>query len=79
MFEGLGCWAFELRSGLWRPPPEPARRIPRADCLACLPDHVIAQQEVFGPVLSVLNFDDDEQAVEIANSINYGPSARCVP
>ena len=40
--------------------------------LACQPGHVIAQQEVFGPVLSVLSFDDDEQAVETANSTNYG-------
>jgi len=40
--------------------------------LACQPDHAIAQQEVFGPVLSVLGFDDDEQAVAIANSTDYG-------
>ena len=40
--------------------------------LACQPDHAIAQQEVFGPVLSVLSFDDDEQAVAIANSTDYG-------
>ena len=32
----------------------------------------IAQEEVFGPVLSVLKFKDDEHAVEIANDVIYG-------
>jgi aldehyde dehydrogenase (NAD+) len=32
----------------------------------------IAQEEVFGPVLSVIPFDDDEQAIAIANSSIYG-------
>jgi len=36
------------------------------------PDSPIAQTEVFGPVLSVLRFDDDSQAVEIANGTQYG-------
>ena len=32
----------------------------------------IAQEEVFGPVLSVIKFKDDEHAVEIANDVIYG-------
>jgi len=32
----------------------------------------IAQEEIFGPVLSVIPFDDEEQAVEVANSTSYG-------
>ena len=36
------------------------------------PDMDIAQQEVFGPVLSVLPFHDDAQAIEIANGTDYG-------
>src|SRR5918997_483943 len=32
----------------------------------------IAQEEIFGPVLSVIPFDDEEQAVEVANSTRYG-------
>ncbi len=36
------------------------------------PDMDIAQQEVFGPVLSVLPFREDAQAIEIANSTDYG-------
>jgi aldehyde dehydrogenase (NAD+) len=35
----------------------------------------IAQEEVFGPVLSVFSFEDDEEAVAIANATDYGLSA----
>ncbi|MEL6171896.1 MAG: aldehyde dehydrogenase family protein, partial [Pseudomonadota bacterium] len=36
------------------------------------PDMTIAQEEVFGPVLSVMRFRDDAQAIEIANGTDYG-------
>jgi aldehyde dehydrogenase (NAD+) len=39
------------------------------------PDMRIAQEEVFGPVLAVIPFDDDEQAIEIANGTIYGLAA----
>jgi betaine-aldehyde dehydrogenase len=32
----------------------------------------IAQEEIFGPVLVVIPYDGDEQAVDIANDSNYG-------
>jgi aldehyde dehydrogenase (NAD+) len=35
----------------------------------------IAQEEVFGPVLSVIRFKDVEEAIRIANDINYGLAA----
>jgi len=35
-------------------------------------DHVLAQQEIFGPVQVVIPFDDEEQAVEIANGTDFG-------
>jgi aldehyde dehydrogenase (NAD+) len=38
------------------------------------PDSSLAQNEVFGPVLSIIPFDTEEQAVEIANSTAYGLS-----
>jgi aldehyde dehydrogenase (NAD+) len=38
------------------------------------PDATIAQQEVFGPVLSVLRYSDDDDAVRIANNSQYGLS-----
>ena len=34
----------------------------------------IAQEEIFGPVLSILPYDDTEEAVQIANDSNYGLS-----
>lgn len=37
-----------------------------------LPDSLLAQKEVFGPVLSVLTFRTDEDAIRIANATNYG-------
>lgn len=36
------------------------------------PDSLLAQKEVFGPVLSVLTFRTDEEAIRIANATNYG-------
>ncbi|MBB5872644.1 aldehyde dehydrogenase (NAD+) [Allocatelliglobosispora scoriae] len=36
------------------------------------PDSTVAQEEIFGPVLSVLAFDDDDHAVQIANNSRYG-------
>ena len=38
------------------------------------PDVTIAQEEVFGPVLSVLRYNDDDDAVRIANNSQYGLS-----
>ncbi len=38
------------------------------------PDSEIAQDEVFGPVLVVIDYDDDEDAVRIANNSIYGLS-----
>ena len=36
------------------------------------PDMRVAQEEIFGPVLAMIEFDDIEQAVEIANRSQYG-------
>jgi aldehyde dehydrogenase (NAD+) len=36
------------------------------------PKHTIAQEEIFGPVLSVIPYDTVEQAVDIANDSDYG-------
>lgn len=35
----------------------------------------IAQEEVFGPVLSIIKFSTDEEAIEIANDVMYGLAA----
>jgi aldehyde dehydrogenase (NAD+) len=37
-------------------------------------DMTIAKEEIFGPVLSILPYDNEEQAIEIANDTPYGLS-----
>ena len=37
-------------------------------------DMTIAQEEVFGPVLTILPYESEEQAIEIANDTPYGLS-----
>lgn len=39
------------------------------------PNMAVAREEVFGPVLSVLTFETAAEAIEIANSVDYGLSA----
>ena len=36
------------------------------------PDMRIAQEEIFGPVLSIIPYDTEEEAIEIANDSEYG-------
>ena len=38
----------------------------------CDPDSRIAQEEVFGPVLCLIPFDDEAEAIRIANGTDYG-------
>ncbi|MEP1636822.1 aldehyde dehydrogenase family protein [Ascidiaceihabitans sp.] len=38
-------------------------------------DMRIAQEEIFGPVLVIIPFDDEEQAIQIANDTPYGLAA----
>jgi aldehyde dehydrogenase (NAD+)/betaine-aldehyde dehydrogenase len=35
-------------------------------------DMVVAQEEIFGPVVTVIPFEDDKDAVRIANEVKYG-------
>ncbi|EJN22754.1 NAD-dependent aldehyde dehydrogenase [Pseudomonas sp. GM78] len=39
------------------------------------PQSTLAQQEVFGPVLSVITYENEQQAIEIANGTAYGLAA----
>ncbi|MCJ9427700.1 aldehyde dehydrogenase family protein [Kordiimonas marina] len=38
------------------------------------PDMTIAREEIFGPVLSIIGYEDDEDAIRIANDSVYGLS-----
>ena len=35
-------------------------------------DMTIAREEIFGPVLSIIKYDSEEEAIEIANDTEYG-------
>ncbi|MNE65695.1 3-succinoylsemialdehyde-pyridine dehydrogenase [compost metagenome] len=39
------------------------------------PDMTIAQEEIFGPVLSIIPYESEEEAVAIANGTLYGLAA----
>jgi aldehyde dehydrogenase (NAD+) len=41
----------------------------------CTPGMRIAQEEIFGPVVSVIPIDNLEHAIEVANGVRYGLSA----
>ena len=36
------------------------------------PDHRLAQEEVFGPILAAMPFDDEAHAIELANGTHFG-------
>ena len=41
------------------------------------PDHNLAQDEIFGPVQVIMPFDDEDEAVTIANGTDFGLVASC--
>ena len=40
-----------------------------------VPDTKVNQEEIFGPVVTVIPFDEEEEAISIANDVKYGLSA----
>jgi gamma-glutamyl-gamma-aminobutyraldehyde dehydrogenase len=39
------------------------------------PDSVVATEEIFGPIVAVIPFDTEEQAIALANATSYGLAA----
>lgn len=52
--------------------PERAGYFVQATVIEATPDMAIAREEVFGPVLVIMPFDTEQQAVEIANDTDFG-------
>jgi aminobutyraldehyde dehydrogenase len=42
-------------------------------------DHEVAREEIFGPVVTVEKFSDEEEAVRRANAVPYPPTAARTP
>jgi acyl-CoA reductase-like NAD-dependent aldehyde dehydrogenase len=57
------------------PPLEGGFYVPPTIFSEVTPNQRIAQEEIFGPVLSVISFRDEEEAIRIANSTIYGLTA----
>ena len=45
----------------------------------CTNEMVVAREEIFGPVVSVITFETEEEAVRLANDTPYGLSGRLDP
>jgi aldehyde dehydrogenase (NAD+) len=52
--------------------PERGAYVPPTVFAGVRPEMTIAQEEIFGPVLSILPYSSEDEAVEIANSTIYG-------
>ena len=63
-----------LAGGRGRPDKGPGYLIEQTVFTDVTNDMRIAQEEIFGPVLVVIGFDDDDDAVRIANDSEYGLS-----
>jgi 5-carboxymethyl-2-hydroxymuconic-semialdehyde dehydrogenase len=61
----------EVRRGI-APEGLAATYVPPALFVGARPTMRVAQEEIFGPVLTVLGFDDEAEAIAIANGTRYG-------
>lgn len=61
----------QSRLALELPSPEPGYFVGPVIFADVEPDHVIAQEEIFGPVLAVMKAKTFEQALEMANGTDY--------
>ena len=62
----------ELVAGGERPPMDTGFYVAPTLIAGCKPDNAAVQQEFFGPVVVVVPFDDEDEAVTIANSTEFG-------
>lgn len=70
---GLNDGATLVAGGLGRPPGSGSGHFVKPTVFAHVtPDMRIAQEEIFGPVLSVIGYADVDDAVRIANDTRYG-------
>ncbi|MES4886675.1 aldehyde dehydrogenase family protein [Streptomyces sp. NPDC096012] len=69
----LGCKeGAVLVTGGERPPLERGFYVAPALLADCTNDMRVAREEIFGPVVTVIPFDDEEEGVALANDSDYG-------
>jgi acyl-CoA reductase-like NAD-dependent aldehyde dehydrogenase len=61
-----------LVAGGRRPPLERGFYVAPALLADCTPDMRVVREEVFGPVVVVVPFDDEEEGIALANDTDYG-------
>lgn len=72
---GIDEGATLVAGGLGRPTDLPQGYFVRPTVFSRVtPSMALAEQEIFGPVLAIMGYDDDDEAVEIANNTPYGLS-----
>jgi aldehyde dehydrogenase (NAD+) len=69
---GVASGARLVAGGLDAPVPDRGYFVAPTVFADVLPDSELAQEEIFGPVLSIIPFADDDDAVDIANNSRYG-------
>lgn len=69
---GIDAGARLVTGGEAAAPPGPGHYVAPTVLADVPPDSELAQEEVFGPVLSVIPYRDEEEAVRIANNSRYG-------
>jgi aldehyde dehydrogenase (NAD+) len=69
---GIADGARLIAGGLDAPVPERGYFVAPTVFADVHPDSALAQEEIFGPVLSIIGFADDNEAVTIANNSRYG-------
>jgi aldehyde dehydrogenase (NAD+) len=70
--KGVADGARVVTGGLDAPVPDKGFFVAPTVLADVDPDSVVAQEEIFGPVLAVLAYDDEDEAVAIANNSRYG-------
>ena len=67
---------FQVAVGGQRPPAFPRGNYFEATLLTEVkPEMRVAQEEIFGPVLAMMRFRDEEEAIRVANGVRYGLAA----
>ncbi|MCV0425423.1 MAG: aldehyde dehydrogenase family protein [Roseibium sp.] len=71
-FLDRGADLEKVAEGVLREAPEQGNYIKPTLFAGVKPDHTLARDEIFGPVQVIIPFDDEDEAVAIANGTDYG-------